>query len=127
MCCTGSLVSRRATSSQNLGSKSASGTRCSLLLLTPCRYAASSSASARGDSTPASARRVTATPISDISKLCLPRSPPVMSAGPLSLRGGHLVGPVGLDQRGDDRVEVSVEDLVQVVGLVSDSVVRYPV
>src|SRR5215472_6000939 len=121
MCCSGSLVSRRATSSQNLGSNSASGTRCRLLLLTPCRCAASSSASARGDSTPASARRFTATPISDIKRVI------VVAAGGPSLRGRHLVGTVCLDQRGDHRVEVSVEHLVKVVGLVADAVVRDPV
>src|SRR6266699_2696063 len=118
MCCSGSRASRRATSSQNLGSKSPSATRLSWLLVTPCRCAAISSASARGDSTPASASRVTATAISVISKLI---------GWPSSPGGGELVRPVGLDQRADDRVQVPVEHLVQVVGLEADPVVGDPV
>src|SRR6185437_11224004 len=116
MCCSGSLASRRATSSQNFGSKSASGTRCNWLRCTPCRCAASSSASARGDSTPASASLITATAISDNSRLI-----------DSSLGGGHLVGTVGVYQGGDDRVQIAVEHLIEVVRLVANAVVGDPV
>src|SRR5262249_33158395 len=120
MCCSGSRASRRATSSQNLGSKSASATRLSAPRAPPCLCAAMVSAPARGASPPASASRVTATAISVMSRLiecCLSRSP----------RRGHLVRPVGIDQGGDDRVQVSVEHLVEVVCLETDPVVGDPV
>jgi hypothetical protein len=39
----------------------------------------------------------------------------------------HLVSPVGVDQGGDDGVEVPVQHLVQVVGLEADPMVGDPV
>src|SRR5712692_8469401 len=107
MCWSGSRASRRATSSQNLGSKPESGTRCSSPRRTPCTCAAITSASARGDSTPASASRAAAIATSSSSRVIACRQ----------------AGPVGLDEGADHRVQVAVEHLVQVVGLVTDPVV----
>ncbi len=69
MCWSGSRASRRAISSQNLGSNPASGTRCSSPRRTPCTCAAITSASARGDSTPASASRAAAMATSSSSSV----------------------------------------------------------
>src|SRR5712691_12276933 len=72
MCCSGSRASRLAISSQNLGSNEASGTLVSAPRATPCTCAAISSASVRGDSTPAPASRAVATAISSSSRLIVP-------------------------------------------------------
>src|SRR5215831_2666894 len=146
MCCSGSRDALRATSSQYRGSNAASGTVCSAPRATPCRCAAISSASVRGDSTPASASRVVATATSSRSRLTvLPRSPPGAplarsrgwscggSAGGPGGRPrrtpllGDLLGAVGGRQGVDHRVEVPVDDLIQVVGLVADPVIGDPV
>src|SRR5215475_8307585 len=100
MCCSGSLASRRATSSQNRGSNPESGTRYSWLRGTPCSDAAITSASCRGDSTPASASRATAMAISSSSRLT---------------------------SRSHRPSSVAVDHLIQVVGLEPDPVVGYPV
>src|SRR5215467_8065210 len=122
MCWSGSRASRLAMSSQNLGSKSESATRLSSLLATPCRCVAISSASVRGDSMPASASRAAAMAISDISKLIGQHHAAAISRG-----RGHLVRPVRIDQGGDDRVEVAVDHLIEVVRLEADAVVGNPV
>src|SRR5215469_9435233 len=127
MCWSGSLASRRATSSQNLGSNPESGTRCNWLRGTPCSQAAIISASFRGDSTPASASRAAARAISSSSRLTSRSHRASLDRLSWISAGGDLPGPVGVDQRRDHRVEVAVDDLVQVVGLKPDPVVGYPV
>src|SRR5258708_25249741 len=107
MCCSGSRASRRATSSQKRGSKAESGTRCSSPRDTPCRCAAISSASVRGDSTPASASLAAAMAISSSSRLTRSRSAAVGT--------GDLLRPVGLHQRRDHCIQVPVDHLVQVI------------
>src|SRR5579875_2115262 len=132
MCWTGSRAARRAISSQNLGSKLPSGTVCSAERSTPCRCAAISSASVRGESTPASASRAAATAISSSSRLmAVGGSGPVRPAGgrgavrPAGSRG--LLRTVGRHQGVDHGIQVTVDDLVEVVGLVADPVIGYPV
>src|SRR5579863_7204735 len=96
-------------SDQNRASKSESGTVCSSPRLTRCTLAAISSASVRGDSTPASASRAAASATSSSSRLIV--------AGTPGAPGGQLRGQVRRGQRVDYRVEVTVDDLVEVVGL----------
>src|SRR5580700_8794149 len=115
MCWSGSRATRRATSAQNRASNAESGTVCSSPRLTLCTLAAISSASVRGDSTPASASRAAASATSSSSRLIIagdPRSP-----------GIQLRGQVGGGQRVDHRVEIAADDLVEVVGLVAHAVV----
>src|SRR5690606_5872957 len=119
MCWSGSRASRRAMTSQYRASKSESLTPCSSPRLTPCTNAASSSASVRGEGTPASASRWVAWATSASSRFTGPPD------GLLGLRGGgELGGRVRVDAGLDHRVEVAVEDLVQVVRLEADAVVR---
>src|SRR5262245_60183231 len=110
MCWSGSRAARRAISAQNRASKSPSRTVCSSPRLTLCTLAAISSASARGDSTPASASRSAASATSSRSRLI------IASTNQLRLQ-------VGGCQRVDHRVQVPVDDLVQVVGLVAHPVI----
>src|SRR5580700_9329796 len=110
MCWSGSRAARRAMSAQNRASKSASLTVCSSPRLTLCTLAAISSASARGDSTPASASRRAASATSSSSRLIIAST-------------DQLGGQVRGRERVDHRVEVTVYDLVQVVGLVAHSVI----
>src|SRR6516164_3080964 len=126
MCCSGSRFARRLTSTQNLASNSESGTVCSSPRLTWCTFAAMSSASVRGESTPASASRAVASAISSSSRLTvLPRSPP---DGFLLLSLiGQLRVQVRRRQRVDHRVQVALDHLVQVVGLVADPMIGDPV
>src|ERR1700722_7525059 len=132
MCWSGSRASRRAMSSQNRGSKSASATRCSWLRGTSCRCAAISSASARGDSMPACASRAVAIAISS-SRRVIPDPParprPPAGPGPRSyfLAAPDLLGPVGLQERVDHGIQVTVDVLVQVVGLEAHPVIGDPV
>src|SRR5580693_223374 len=112
MCCSGSRAARRAISDQNRAANAESGTVCSSPRRTRCTLAAISSASARGDSTPASASRAAASATSSSSRL-------IIAGGP----GIQLRGQVGGGQRVDDPVEIAVDDLVQVVGLVAHPVV----
>src|SRR5580658_11296642 len=112
MCCSGSRAARRAISDQNLASKAESGTVCSSPRRTRWTLAAISSASARGDSTPASASRAAASATSSSSRLIIAGRP-----------GLQLRGQVGRCQRVDDRVQIAVDDLVEVVGPVADPVV----
>src|ERR1700727_3171127 len=110
MCCSGSRFSRRPTSTPNRASKSLSGTVCSSLRLTLWMCAAMSSASARGDSTPASASRAVASAISSSSSV-------------ICSLFCQLRFQVGGRQGVDDVVQVAVDDLVEVVRLVADPVV----
>src|SRR5271166_5610872 len=103
-------VSGRGTNTPGPASKSESRTVCSSPRLTLCTLAAISSASARGDSTPASASRSAASATSSSSRLII--------AGTNQLRG-----QVRGRQRVDHCVEVTVDDLVQVVGLVAHPVI----
>src|SRR5215813_8852610 len=119
MCWSGSRASRRATSFQNRGSNSPSGTRCSSPRPTPCTCAAIISASVRGESTPASASLIVAAAISSSSSVT--SWPPSRGSGPML--AGHLSRPVALHQCPDHRVQVPVDHLVEVVGLVADPVV----
>src|ERR1700742_2439908 len=112
MCCSGSRAARRAISDQNRASKASSGTVCSSPRRTWWTLAAISSASVRGDSTPASASRAAASATSSSSRL-------IIAEGP----GIQLGGQGGGGQRVDHRVQLAVDDLVQVVGLVTDPVV----
>src|SRR4051794_19940415 len=112
MCCSGSPASRRAIPSQNRASNAASGTACSSERLTPCTNAASSSASARGDGMPAAASRAVARAISSESRWVM-----------ASCRLRELVLHVGVDERLDHVVQVAVEHVVEVVGLVAHAVV----
>src|ERR1700678_3427484 len=112
MCCSGSWAARRAISTQNRVSNAASGTMCNSPRPTLCTLAAISSASARGDSTPASASRAVASATSSSSRLIMARRP-----------GFQLGGQVRGGQRVDDPVELTVDDLIQVVGLVTDAVI----
>src|SRR5579862_1225492 len=106
-------------SDQNCASKSESGTVCSSPRLTWCTLAAISSASVRGDSTPASASRAAASATSSSSRLIVAGSPGTPRGQPRGqVRGG---------QRVDHRVEITVDDLVEVVGLESDAVIGDPV
>src|ERR1019366_3731820 len=110
MCCSGSRAARRAISAQKRASKAESGTVYSSPRLTLCTLAAISSASARGDSTPASASRSAASATSSSSRLIIV--------------GTHqLGGQVRGGQRIDHRVQVTVDDLVQVVGLIAHPVI----
>src|SRR6478609_6612759 len=130
MCWSGSRASRRAMVSQYRASKSSSGTRCSSPRLTPCTNAASSSASNRGEGTPASASRWVAWATSASSRFIAvlrTGSRAGRGGGAHGLRGGELRGGVGVDTGLDDGVEVTVEHLVQVVRLEADAVVRDPV
>src|SRR5215471_4587162 len=152
MCCSGSRFARRLTSTQNLASNSESGTVCSSPRLTWCTFAAMSSASVRGESTPASASRAVAKAISSSSRLTvLSRSPAVLSRSPAdqgslgpqgslaalsrSLPGGFLLlsllrqlrFQVRRRQRVDHRVQVALDHLVQVVSLVADPMIGDPV
>src|SRR6266702_6994369 len=106
----GSRAARRAISAQNRASKSVSRTVCSSPRLTLCTLAAISSASARGDSTPASASRNAASATSSSSRLI------IASTSQLRLQ-------VGGRQRVDHRVEIPVDDVVEVVGLVVHPVI----
>src|SRR5208282_1730484 len=110
MCWSGSRAARRAMSAQNRASKSESRTVCSSPRLTLCTLAAISSASARGDSTPASASRSAASATSSSSRLIIAST-------------DQLRGQVRGRQRVDHRVEVTVDDLVEVVGLVAHTVI----
>src|SRR2546429_635684 len=116
MCWSGSRAARRAISAQNRASKSESRTVCSSPRRTLCTLAAISSASVRGDSTPASASRDTASATSSRSRLI------IASTNQLGLQ-------VGGRQRVDHPVQVPVDDLVQVVGpvahaMIGDAVLR---
>src|ERR1700689_3991492 len=110
MCCSGSRAARRETSTQNCASNAPSGTVCSSPRLTLCTLAAISSASARGDSTPASASRSVASATSSSSRLIVACA-------------DQLRGEVRGGQRIDHRVKLAVDDLVQVVGLETHPVV----
>ena len=126
MCCSGSRASRRAISSQNRGSNAASGTSVQPgPRLTPCTCAAICSASVRGDSTPASASRAEATAISSSRRL-IAASAASLTAAPRS-RTGRQPLRRSASQRVDHGVQVAVDDLVEVVGLVADPVVGDPV
>src|ERR1700722_7074505 len=142
MCCSGSRFSLRPMSTQNRASNSESGTVCSSPRLTWCTCAAMSSASARGDPTPASASRVVASAISSSSSLpggrppvppgCAPDGSAIVS-GARSLGSSAWLTPssllrqfrfqVGGGERVDYRVQVAVDHLVQVVCLVAHPVV----
>src|SRR5580700_8938355 len=116
MCWSGSRATRRATSAQKRASNAESGTVYSSPRLTLCTLAAISSASVRGDSTPASASRSAASATSSRSRLI------IASTSQLGLQ-------VSGRQRVDHAVQLAVDDLVQVVGLVvhpviSDAVLR---
>src|SRR3984885_15266626 len=113
MCCSGSRFSLRPMSTQNRASNSASGTVCSSLRLPWCTCAAISSASVRGESTPASASRAAASAISS------------RRSDTLLLR--QLRFQVGGGEGVDHRVQVTVDHLVQVVRLVAHPVVVDPV
>ena len=90
--------------------------------MTPCTYAASSSASKRGEGTPASASRWVACATSASSRFT-PSRP--AHGSPLSRGcGGQLGRGVGVHAGLDHGVEVAVEHLVQVVRLEADAVVR---
>src|SRR4051794_155480 len=117
MCWSGSRASRRATASQYRASNSLSATLCSWPRLTPWTYAASSSASKRGEGTPASASRWAACATSASSRFTVPR-PSALVAG-----RGQLGGGVGVGAGLDHRVEVAVEHLVEVVRLEAGAVV----
>src|SRR5690606_13715525 len=121
MCWSGSRASRRAMTSQYRASKSESLTLCSSPRLTPCTNAASSSASVRGEGTPASASRWVAWATSASSRFT---GPPDCLRELRGLRGGELGGRVRVDTGLDHRGEVAVQDLVQVVRLEADAVVR---
>src|SRR6266849_7637448 len=110
MCWSGSRAARRAISAQNRASKSVSRTVCSSPRLTLCTLAAINSASARGDSTPASASRDAASATSSSSRLIIART-------------YQLRLEVGGGQRVDHPVEVPVDDLIEVVRLVADPVI----
>src|SRR5580700_6596944 len=110
MCWSGSRATRRATSAQKRASNAESGTVCSSPRLTLCTLAAISSASVRGDSTPASASRSAASATSSSSRLIIARA-------------DQLRGEVRGGQRIDHGVKLAVDDLVQVVGLVTHPVV----
>src|ERR1700689_3753999 len=110
MCWSGSRAGGGAVSAPKRAPAAASGTVCSSPRLTLWTLAAISSASARGDSTPASARRSAASAPSSSSRLII--------ACAYQLRGQVRGG-----QRIDHRVKLAVDDLVQVVGLVTHPVV----
>src|SRR6266571_9483000 len=92
-------------SAQNRASKSESRTVCSSPRRTLCTLAAISSASVRGDSTPASASRSAASATSSSSRLIIAST-------------SQLGFQIGGRQRVDHAVQLAVDDLVQVVGLV---------
>src|SRR5690606_27548506 len=119
MCWSGSRASRRAMTSQYRASKSESLTPCSSPRLTPCTNAASSSASVRGEGTPASASRWVAWATSASSRFTGP--PDCLRLRLRGLRGGELGGRVRVDAGLDHRGEVAVQDLVQVVRLEADA------
>src|SRR5690606_7208573 len=114
---------RRSTSSVNtspvgtLGGSAVS----SLLRGTPATCAASSSASTRGEGTPASASISAASAISR-GQGRIPDGLRLASIAP-----GHALGPVGRGERVEGLVEVAVHDVVEVVGGVADPVVGEPV
>src|SRR5579871_1205160 len=108
MCCSGSRFSRRPMSTQKVASKSPSGTVCSSPRFTLCTCAAMISASARGESTPASASRAVASAISS------------SSSDKLLLQLGFQVGG---RQGVDHAVQVTVDHLVKVVRLVTHPVI----
>src|SRR3954469_1047558 len=126
MCWSGSRASRRAITSQYRASKSVSLTVCSSPRFTPCTNAASSSASLRGEGTPASASRWVAWATSASSRFTqvLRVVLGTRSCVGTSLRGRQLRRRVRVDAGLDHRVEVAVQDLVQVVRLEADTVVR---
>src|SRR3954454_5399085 len=123
MCCSGSRCSRRAMTSQYRASKSASFTECSSPRFTPCTNAASSSASLRGEGTPASASRWVACATSASSRFTH-SSVSYWVVRRCSLCGRQLRSRVRVDAGLDHRVEVAVEHLVKVVRLETDAVVR---
>src|SRR5262249_52120342 len=128
MCCSGSRFARRLTSTQNLASNSESGTVCSSPRLTWCTLAAMSSASVRGESTPASASRAVASAISSSSRLTVLVLPALLPSPPGQAKArasslGHLRFQVRPPQRTDPPVQVALDHLGQVVGLVADPMI----
>src|SRR3954471_18613444 len=116
-CCSGSRPTRRATSTsycsaRGAGTSSTSGSR---ERSTPSTCASSACASYAGESTPAAVRRAVA---------AARRSRRVGTSG---LDRGEPGLEVGLDAGVHHRLEVAVEDLVEVVGLVAGAVVGDPV
>src|SRR5947209_4657436 len=110
MCCSGSRFSLRPISAQYLASNSESGTVCSSPRLTLCTCAAMSSASVRGESTPASASRAVAIAISS-------------SRSDMGLLFCQFGFQVGGGECVDHRVQVTVDDLIEVVGLEAHPVI----
>src|SRR5688500_16917780 len=98
--------------------RSTSGVSISLPRSAPSTCAAISSASVRGDATPASARMRSASMIASRSG-CLDMA---VSLSRRLLRGESFVA-VGGGERVEHAVQVAVEHLVQVVGLVVHAVV----
>src|ERR687897_1826445 len=120
--CSCSRAARRATSA-SYAARSSGSWRTRSPRPTPRRWAASASASWRGDATPAAARisvaAATASPTREDPLLTGPGRPVPMSASD----GGQALGRVGVDQRLDHGIQVSVEHGVEVVRLVADAVV----
>src|SRR5690606_27157409 len=119
MCWRGSRAARRAMPSQNRASKSQSRTVCSSLRRTPWTNAAISSASVRGEGTPASASLAVASAISSSSSVMWR----------VSRVGGEFLRHFCVEQCLYHRAEVAVQHLVEVVGLephavVGDAVLR---
>src|SRR5918994_915546 len=122
-CCSGSRAARRATSA-SYAARSSGSWRTRSPRPTPRRWAASASASWRGDATPAAARisvaAATASPTREGPLLTWPGRLVTISVSD----DGHALGRVGVDQRLDHGIQVSVEHGVEVVRLVADTVVR---
>src|SRR5690606_1176897 len=134
MCCSGSRAARRSRAVRN-AARSPSATvapvtarACSCPLLTPSACPSSSSASTSGVGTPASASVRTPRTRSSTMVGCGDGS---RGARPSSLtfgtEGGEARLFVHLDARVEDRLQGAVHHLVEVVGLVSRSVVGDPV
>src|SRR3954452_17677938 len=128
-CCSGTRRARSATSSSNaaMGRPSTGAPRSTAPASSPRgspkACAARSSASAAGVGTPAAESRLRASRSSSASSMSAVLAG--QRPGGLGVRQARRL--VGLHRGGDDRLEVAVEHLVEVVGLVAGAVVRDPV
>src|SRR5690625_3706087 len=116
MCCYGPRRRRRSTTSAKRAAKSAGscGAIASTRWSTPRTCSARVKASTRAEGTPASSST--------------PAAPSISRRRLISGSGiGDALRLIHLDHRGDHGIQVAVEHLIEVVGLVPGAVIGYPV